>query len=994
MKKHDKKYWTSIDQLKDTPEYRKTILDSFHGENEAESENTVSRRNFLALMGASMALAGLAGCRKPVEKIIPYVSQPEVVIPGVPQYYATTMPFGLSSYGLIVESHEGRPTKVEGNPDHPSSLGSTDFLTQATTLGLYDPDRSKVVKNKGAEAAYADFVTFWRGLYDQFSANNGAGLAVLSEEFSSPTLSNLRNEFLKNLPNAKWVAYEPVSDENIYRAIKNVTGNQLRPVYNYDRAKVILSLDSDFLQNESEPLTAARGFADGRRMVNKDDSMNRLYVVENAYSITGSMADHRMAVPSGQISRVLIALLHELKKHGAEIGSIPPDSEHSFDKRWISALARDLIANRGKSLVVAGYRQPATVHELVLLLNNALGNIGQTLNLIPLKDAALSDTEKLKELCGEMSSGNIDTLIILGGNPVYNTPVDFQFQSALSKIKNTIHFSEYYDETSRLATWHIPRSHYLESWGDTRSANGTLGVIQPLIEPLYGTHSDSEMYALFATGRDRRGYDIVRETWAGILKKSDFEKEWRRILHDGLQKADPLPSAGFRMVKNFRTGFSGNIPNSPAPTSESLEVGFYKSKVYDGRYANNGWLQELPHPITKLAWTNAAIIGPGTAKNLGLKNNDIIDIKINDRSIEIPVWVIPGQADNTICLALGYGRQNIGRVADNIGADTYRLRSSDGISCISGAAIFKTGKKAGLANTQDHNRMEGRPIIREAALSEYRKHPEFAREMVEHPPLKSIYPEFDYSKGYQWGMVIDLNTCIGCAACTIACQGENNVPIVGEKQVHKGREMHWMRIDRYYAGDTDQPEIVHQPVPCQQCENAPCETVCPVAATVHDKEGLNNMTYNRCIGTRYCSNNCPYKVRRFNFFNYTGKLPETVRMAQNPDVTVRSRGVMEKCTFCIQRINRAKQTAKKEGRKVRDGEITTACEQACPTKAISFGNIIEPESKVKKLKERDRNYELLAEFNVRPRNSYLAKIRNPNPELVPVEENKPENGHG
>nr|MBN2278176.1 Fe-S-cluster-containing hydrogenase [candidate division Zixibacteria bacterium] len=981
MKKTNTYYWTSLDQLKCTPRYRRHLLEQYRDRDNHHDDNTVTRRDFLTVMAASLALAGLAGCRKPVEKIIPYVSQPEEIIPGVPQYYATSMPLGLSAFGLIVECHEGRPTKVEGNPVHSSTGGATGLFIQSSTLGLYDPDRSKMARNRNVEVTYDTFVTVWRELHDKFIANKGDGLAFISEEFSSPTLARLKTEILKAFPKAKWVSYEPISDENILGAVKNLTGNDLRPIYKYDLASVILSLDSDFLQTESEALRAAREFADGRRMNNTDDSMNRLYVVESAFTITGGMADHRYAIQSSRIDAFLSTLLKELQKRGLDISGNIAEYHETFDISWISALAEDLMANKGANLVVAGRRQPAQVHELVLLLNNALGNIGRTMDLIPMRDTSRSDTGQLKTMIDAIAAGKVDTLVILGGNPVYNAPVDLNFGEAIQKIEHNIHFSEYYDETSQKCEWHIPRAHYLESWGDVRAADGTVGIIQPMIEPLYGAHSDSEMYSLMATGRDQRGYDIVRETWGNILNGGDFENRWRRVLHEGLLKTEPLLSYGFRPLKNFGAVFE-NLPDSSKDSSDELELGFYPSYLYDGRYANNGWLQELPHSVSKLAWSNAALINPQTAATLEVGNNDIVSLGLNSLEIEIPVWIVPGIADRTVVLPLGYGRDKVGRVADGVGVDTYRLRTAAGMSFIKGANVTQTDRVSRLANTQDHNLMEGRPLVGEATLEEYRSNPGFVSEMVEHPSLKSIYPDHDYSTGYQWGMVIDLNTCIGCDACTIACQSENNIPIVGQEQVYRGREMHWIRIDRYFSGDMDHPGMVHQPVPCQQCENAPCEAVCPVAATVHDREGLNNMTYNRCIGTRYCSNNCPYKVRRFNFFNYTNRLPETVKMAQNPDVTVRSRGVMEKCTFCIQRINRAKQAAKKENRAVRDGEIITACQQACPTRAITFGNINDTSSAVTALKKMDRNYELLVELNVRPRNSYLARLRNPNLKLA------------
>ncbi|MBN1212014.1 MAG: TAT-variant-translocated molybdopterin oxidoreductase [candidate division Zixibacteria bacterium] len=990
-KKTGKKYWLSLEQRGDTPEFRRQLLERYYDHRD-ERPAGLTRRNFLTLMGASLALASLSGCRRPVEKIIPYVTQPEEVTPGIPQYYATTMPRGNNSIGLLVQTREGRPIKIEGNPQHPSSQGATDFITQASLLNLYDPDRSKKIRQKGSEDNYDNFVSFWRELLTEFQSDKGRGLAVLSEAFASPTIARLKKNFLKAFPEARWVTYEPISDENIYKATDNLFKPGLRPAYRFEGADIILAVDSDFLQYESDNIIAARGFADGRRVNSPDDRMNRLYVVESNYSITGAMADHRLRLSSGQTGQFVVALARELKKQGLKLGDIPDTVKYDFDSRWLQVVAVDLLDARGKSLIVAGHRQPVWVHELVITLNMALENLTRTINFIPVKYTERPDRDDLVKLTAQMNEGGITTLILLGGNPVYNAPVDLNFKEALAKVAHTVHISSHVDETSLLTEWHIPRSHYLESWGDTEASDGTLSVSQPMIEPLLGGHPDIEFLALLSTGLDQRGYDLVRETWREILRGGDFEKKWRRVLHDGLLRDSSLKPAiatAIKANKPLEKIIQAAKDDTVLDETDNLEINFYPSNLYDGRFANNGWLQELPEAVTRLAWDNAALISPATAERLQVKNNEVVKLAYGDFSLEIPVWICPGNADNTIALPLGYGRTDVGRVGNGVGFNAYLLRTTVNQSFDSGVRLSKTGKNHPLANTQDHSHMEGRPIVREATLAEYRHNPEFAREAVEYPPLKSIYSDHDYSKGYQWGMVIDLNVCIGCNACTIACQSENNVQIVGREQVAKGREMHWLRNDRYFVGDIDNPGIVYQPVPCQQCENAPCEQVCPVAATVHDSEGLNNMVYNRCIGTRYCSNNCPYKVRRFNFFNYVNKLTEVEKMVQNPDVTVRSRGVMEKCTFCLQRLKAAKTKAKLEDRTVADGEIQTACQQVCPTKAIQFGNINDPASRVFKLKKADRNYELLAELNVRPRNSYLVKLRNPNPEL---ENHKPKAG--
>ncbi len=975
MSKFDrKKYWTSLDQLKESKEYRRDILARYR--ESKELPEGLSRRSFITLLGASMALAGLAGCRKPVEKVVPYVTQPEEVTPGMPNHYATSMPVGSSAIGLVVESHEGRPTKIEGNESHPSSLGATDIWTQAETLGLYDPDRSKTVLHDGAESDYSEFVGFWRELYERYLQNGGEGLALLSEPFSSPTLARLKSTIEDEFPNARWVGYEPFGDDNIYRAARAVTGQSVCPVYDFENANVILGLDSDFLWSESDRVRNTRTFADGRRLEDTGGKMNRLYCVEGSLSVTGSSADHRLKVRRSDIGRFLNALAGVLSTKGVDTAAVAPANPDQYDAEWIDALSDDLIEAGKTGLIVAGRSQPRAVHELVFRLNAALGAIGNTIVFATMPHAVTSDVAELGSLVDDMNSGLVETLLILGGNPVYNAPRDLSFADAMENVKNTVHLCHFVDETSSVADWHLPRSHFLESWGDTTDIRGMQSVIQPLIAPLYRTKADVELYSIIATGRDVRGYDIVRETWQGVIDGT-FEKGWRRVLHDGyfdghspVQKVDRLGAA------------LSAAHRQPDTRSEGLEIQFTPSILYDGRYANNAWLLELPDPISKLAWDNAALMSPTTAQNIGLSTNDIAKIDFDGRSIEIPVMTVPGVADDTIVLPAGYGRSVAGKVGSGVGVDVLELRGSKAMYSGVGVQVTATGGAHKLVTTQDHGRMAGRPIVREASLDEYRKHPDFAKEAVEHPPLKNIYEPFDYSKGYQWGMVIDLNTCIGCGACTIACQSENNIQPVGREQVSHGREMHWIRNDRYYTGTEDDPEVVFMPVPCQHCENAPCESVCPVNATQHDDEGLNVMTYNRCIGTRYCSNNCPYKVRRFNFFNYIEGMPETTRMVQNPDVTVRSRGVMEKCTFCIQRINRSKQKAKQDGRRVRDGELKTACQQVCPAKAITFGDINQEDSEVTRKKSLSRNYDLLGEFNVRPRNSYLAKVRNRNPRLA------------
>jgi molybdopterin-containing oxidoreductase family iron-sulfur binding subunit len=938
-------------------------------------------------MGASIALAGLSACRRPVEKIIPYVKAPEGFIPGIPEYYATTFPLGISSYGVVVESHEGRPTKIEGNEKHPSSLGKTNAILQASILNLYDPDRSQRAVNAGKEKEWSQFVSFWQTLYAEYKGNQGEGLALLTDSFSSLTLTRLINDFKSQFPKAILASYSPVNQENILKGMNIATGSDYLPLPSYDKANVVLSIDADFLLTENENVINTKNFAQARRVSSTSDQMNRLYAVESSFSITGAMADHRLPCSNSEIPGFVVALIKQLNASGIQIpgtNNLSVQGETKIDDNWVAAVARDLADNSGKSLVVAGNRQPAVIHALVYAINSALGNIGQTVSYRDTQDLGESKLESLVALTENMSAGKINTLVMLGGNPVYNAPVDLNFADALEKVANRIHLSSHLDETSRKSTWHIPQSHFLESWGDCRAADGTLSLIQPLIAPLYESHDIVEVLSLINTGTEQKSYEIVRAIWADYTPSSDFDQNWRKILHDGLldgsQMSTVFPSLNGRALADYLNQYP---LRSYIPNQNNFELSFQTSPaVYDGRYANNGWLQELPDTVTKLTWDNAALMSHTTARHLGVKNEDVIVLNLQGRELSVPVWILPGQAHFSVTLPLGYGRTSAGRIGNGVGANAYSLRTANAPGFDLGLMVRKTLDTYPLASTQDHGSMEGRPLVRESTIDDYRNDPKFAEEMVKHLPLVSLWDEHGYEEGYQWGMSIDLNACTGCNACAIACQSENNIPIIGKEQVKNGREMHWIRLDRYFAGDLENPEIVHQPVACHHCEMAPCEQVCPVAATVHDEEGLNVMTYNRCIGTRYCSNNCPFKVRRFNFFNYTKDLPEIVQMAQNPDVTVRSRGVMEKCTYCVQRISAAKITAKNEQRAVGDGEIQTACQQACPADAIVFGNINDPNSEVMVSKQNDRSYDMLAELNIKPRTSYLAKLRNPNPDLT------------
>ncbi len=949
-------------------------------------EEALARRDFLKLMGASLALAGMAGCRRPVEKIVPYMATPEEVVQGHPNYYATTMPLGLHAFGLVVESHEGRPTKIEGNPLHPATPAGSQVLMQAAILSLYDPDRSRQVMRQNAAGDWAEFTDFWRSLESGLLASQGSDLAILSESFSAPTLARLKASLQNRFPRSTWVTYEPVSEENILAGIRLATDRSLRPVYHFDQARVMLALEADFLQREGEPVRQAYGFAAGRQVRSPGDEMSRLYVVESAYSLTGAMADHRLSLPGHRLASVLAALCRELAARGVDcpgkMVSSPVDLA-DLNPRSVAALTDDLTAHRGSSLLLAGSGQPPEVHALILALNAALGNVGSTITYHEIADSALPQRADLPALVEQMKSGAIKTLVILGGNPVYNAPVDLEFKSALDNIETSFHLSLYQDETSQACRWHLPQAHFLECWGDARAADGTASVIQPMIAPLFGGRSAPEVLHFLATGSEQSGYDIVRQTWQNGLLPDNFNSHWRQVLHDGLLAESSAPAIVPRLeARTIEASWQSCLRNLASDDKAKLELVFLPdARVWDGRFANNAWLQELPDPITKITWDNAVLISPRTAAAAGLESGDIIKLRFRDRELSAPVWVQPGQADQSLTLSLGYGREAGGQVGTGVGCNAYRLRLAQNPDILLGVKIEKTGEKHAFAVTQEQRDQAGRPLARSVALEEYRQNPQIAGEVVEIPPLQSLWKEHEYSQTYQWGMAIDLNLCTGCGACAVACMSENNIPVVGKEQIARGREMHWLRIDAYYSGDQHHPEMIFQPVACQHCEMAPCEQVCPVAATVHSAEGLNLMTYNRCVGTRYCSNNCPYKVRRFNFFNYTKDYPELLKMLQNPDVTVRSRGVMEKCTYCLQRLTQAKRTARNAGREMRDGEVLTACQQACPTGAIVFGNVRDPASRVALLKRHELNYQLLAEFNTRPRTSYLARIKNPNVKL-------------
>jgi MoCo/4Fe-4S cofactor protein with predicted Tat translocation signal len=967
-------YWRSLDELAGTPEFQELLHREFP-QGASELVDPVSRRTFVKLMGASLALAGVTACtRQPAEKIVPYVRQPEEILPGKPLYFATAMPLAGYATPLLVESHEGRPTKIEGNPDHPVNRGSADVFAQASILGLYDPDRSQTLTYRGDIRPWGVFLSAIKAAVDAKRALGGDGIRLLTGSVTSPTLADQLRQLLAEFPAIKWHQWEPAGRDESREGARLAFGEYVDVHYRLNKAQVILALDADFLGSGPGSLRYAREFAEGRRVTGGRREMNRLYAVEATPSATGTIADHRLPIQASAIGPFALALAAALGVPGAVAGPVATEAAS-----WVAPLARDLQRHRGASLVVAGDEQPAAVHALVHAINQALGNIGETVVCTePVEAAPANQLASLRALAADMEAGKVDTLVILESNPVYTAPADLKFDDRLmAKVPLRIHLGLYEDETSALCHWHIPAAHYLESWGDARAADGTVTIVQPLIAPLYGGRSAHELVgAMVSKQAGQSGHDIVRAYWQQRtgLKDAAFDRFWRKALHDGLV-ADTAAAA--------RTVTARPVDAAAVrPAGKGLEILFRADpSVHDGRFANNGWLQELPKPHTKLTWDNAALVSPATAARLGVKSEQVIEVGYRGRQLKAPVWVVPGQAPDTITLHLGYGRTRAGRVGSNAGFNAYAIRTSEAPWSDHGVSVRPTTERLDLATAQDQQTMEGRAIVRSAGLEEFREKPDFAHHMVEAPKKSlTLYPEHEY-KGYAWGMAIDLNTCTGCNACVVACQAENNIPVVGKTEVSRGHKMHWLRVDRYYTGDPERPTAYNQPVPCMHCENAPCEVVCPVAATSHSSEGLNDMTYNRCVGTRYCSNNCPYKVRRFNFLLYQDWETPTLKMLRNPDVSVRSRGVMEKCTYCVQRINTAKIEAEKEGRPVRDGEIVTACEASCPSQAIVFGNINDPNSRVAKLKAEPLNYGVLEDLNTRPRTTYLAAVRNPNPEM-------------
>ncbi|MBI4423172.1 MAG: 4Fe-4S dicluster domain-containing protein [Elusimicrobia bacterium] len=937
----------------------------------AESRlNALSRREFLLLSAGALLVAGAAACRQPVEEIVPYADRPEALADRELLWFASSLPRAGYGRGVLVKSFLGRPIQVEGNPAHPESLGAADPFAQAELLALYDPARSQAALRQGAPATRSEVLVELQAALERHAGRGGERLRVVTGTVTSPTLAARLAALERRFPAMRWVVHEPAGRENVLEGARLAFGRPLEPRLRLDRARVAVCLDADLFFAEPAALRLAREFAD-RREPELGAGMLRLYAAEPAPGLAGSVADHRLPIRAGRVE-ALARRLAFLVGAGPETGRLQEREE-----RWLRAAASDLRARRGSGLVAAGAWQPPAVHALAHAINAAAGNVGGTVAYAEPAEARPARGASLAALAQELAGGRVGVLLLLGVDPAYDAPADLPMGSLLARAPFTAHLGLYVDDTAERCLWHLPAAHPLESWGDLRASDGTASIQQPLIAPLYAGWTAYEALGALLGERELSAHQGLRRHWRRQRGGPGFERDWRRWVHDGVVDGTSLPAAALSPRRPPPPEPSPAPTPAEEPAAAGLEAVFRPDlRLWDGRYARNAWLQELPDPVTKLTWDNAAWLSPADAERLGLANGDLVALSLEARTLEAPVWVVPGQAVGSVLLALGSGRE--GR-----GFSAYALRSSRSPWDSRGLSLAPLGRRRELACTQGHHRPEGREPARAATLARYRDDPGFASSAAHDPgPRETLYaPSPESSERYAWGMTVDLGRCIGCNACVAACQSENNIPVVGKDEVLRGREMHWLRVDRYYEGDPEAPRVQQQPLACVHCENAPCETVCPVEATVHSREGLNEMVYNRCVGTRYCSNNCPYKVRRFNFLQYSDVTTESLKLGRNPDVTVRNRGVMEKCTYCVQRIQSAKIAAERNSRDVLDGEVVTACQAACPTRAILFGNLLDPGSAVSRSRQAPRLYGLLAELGTRPRTRYLAKITNPHPGL-------------
>jgi MoCo/4Fe-4S cofactor protein with predicted Tat translocation signal len=1004
-----KRYWKSVDELAGTAEFQAAVEREFPSSAQ-EWVDPVSRRGFMKLMGASMALAGLAGCAKqPDEPIYPYVKAPEDLILGKPMYFATAHPFVTGAVPLLVKSDQFRPIKIDGNPEHPYNQGSSDPFTQGTLLDLYDPDRSQHVLYRGENREWAEFAEALR--LKAAASKDGTGIYFLSATVTSPTLARQWKAVQAAYPKAKLVQYDPA-------IAGTVAGYAEKYQYDLSQADVIVSLDADFLSGASFPgfHKLVREYAERRK---NPEKLNRLYSIESTPTTTGLKAEHRLGLRASEIP----AFTAELAK-ALGLPTVDPPAYNWTDEqeKFLAALVKDLKAHAGKSVVIPGLYQDPSVAEIAFSINGALGNSGKTAHWGSDPDnlQSLDLIGDLKSLVADLNAGKVDWLVILNANPIYSAPADLDFAAAFDKAKVVAHLGSHVDETGLISHWHIPAAHFLESWSDARACDGTVSIVQPLIDPLYGGKTAHHVFQALLNEPGLSPYEAVRDSWKSTIK-GDFETGWRKALHAGwiegtsFDRQDLIRSEGIEAVQKQAAAHPGLAWPHKAPVPaprDAIEIIFRPDpNIYDGRWSNVGWLQELPKPVTNLSWDNAALVSGATLTAHGLHEDDIIELTVAGRKVKAPVIAVPGHPDNSVTVHLGYGRQAAGRVGSGAGFNAYLIRTSDApfyttgtlkkVEGTWGLAITKShfqdhrGERFGQPKGHDNNSLEAdeaineRGIIRYATLDEYKANPGFANEGEGREKTDkdvTLFPNWDYSQGNAWGMSIDMNSCTGCNACIVSCYAENNIAVVGKQQVRIGRNMQWLRIDTYFEGDLSAPRAHFQPMACQHCENAPCEQVCPVGATVHTPEGLNTMVYNRCVGTRYCSNNCPYKVRRFNFLLFSDYETESLKLLRNPDVSVRSRGVMEKCSYCVQRISAAKIEADKDNRPIADGEIVTACQQACPASAITFGNINDKASRVAKLHGDERSYQVLADLNTRPRTKYVAAVLNLNQEL----EDRPE----
>ncbi len=957
-------YWRTLEEVADSAAFQELLAREYPSQAAAWID-PIRRRSFLKLMAAALALGGFVGAcgSEPREPIVPYVHAPEDMEPGTPLYFATAMaPTAGLGVGLLVKSHFGRPIKIEGNPDHPASLGATDRFSQASILTLYDPARLQTVTFAGAIRTRTDFLAALRSALAVQRARRGAGLRILTETVTSPTLAAELRTLLDALPEARWHQWEPAGRHLVAAGTEAAFGVDLRPIHHLADADVVVALDADFLDCGPGHLRDVRAFAARRR---PDGAMSRLYAAESRLTPTGAKADHRIALRAADVGHVAAALAAACGVAGA------PSGAEGLPTRWITAAAGDLRAHRGRSVVIAGETQPPAVQALAHLTNVALGNVGRTVAYVPPPEARSEDQlASLRALVDDMAAGRVECLVVVGGDPAFTAPADVPFAGAMDRVPLRVHVALYANATSARCHWVVPEAHYLESWGDVRAFDGTASIVQPLIAPLYDGRSALEIVAAMGADVERSGHDLVRAHWAAE-RHADVDAGWRDWLERGVIPGTALAP---------REVTARAAPALDAGGGTGLEVVFRPDPaIHDGRYAPNVWLQELPRPLTHVTWDSVAELAPATAARLGIRNEDVVELALGGRTVRAPAFVAPGHAEDSVTVFFGYGAPG---AFGEYGYDGYAIRHANALWHASGLAVRATGARRRLATTHAHQRMEGRDIVRVHPIAEYlqqagrRQPPDAALHSDQ-----SLYPGWQYP-GHRWAMAIDLGACVGCQACVVACQAENNVPTVGKTEVLRGREMHWLRIDTYFTGAPAAPDAFFMPVPCMQCEQAPCELVCPVEATVHGAEGLNDMVYNRCVGTRYCSNNCPYKVRRFNFFEYSRWNVESLKLLYNPDVTVRSRGVMEKCTYCVQRIRHAEIAAQRDERPIRDGEVVTACQQACPAGAIVFGDLNDAGSRVRLLKTEARNYALLEELNTLPRTTYLAAITNPNRDLA------------